>query len=143
MSIKNGDKVTIHFTAKLENGKVAETTRGKRPQSYRIGSRTLLLGLEEALIGSKKGDKKKVKIPPKKGFGKRREDLLEEVPKSIFPEGLKLSKDMLVELRSSDGSNSLAVVRRVKKNSVLVDLNHPYAGRTLSFDVEVVDVSAR
>lgn len=143
MSIKTGDEVEIHFTAKLENGKVAETTHGKKPQSYEIGSGTLLPGLEEALIGLKKGDRKKVKVPPEKGFGKRRKDLLEEVPKSIFKQGLKLSKGMLVELRSRDGSKSLASIRSVKKNSVLVDLNHPYAGRTLSFDVEVVGVSAR
>jgi len=143
MSIKIGDEVTIHFTAKLENGKVAETTRGKKPQSYEIGSGTLLPGLEEALIGLKKGDRKKVKVTPEKGFGRRRKSLLEEVPKSIFTEGLKLSKGVLVELRSRDGNKSLASIRGVKKNSVLVDLNHPYAGRTLSFDVEVVGVAAR
>jgi len=142
VSIKIGDEVTIHFTAKLENGKVAETTSGKKPQSYEIGSGRLLPGLEEALIGLKKGDRKKVKVPPEKGFGKRRKGLLEEVPKSIFTEGTKLSKGMLVELRSRDGSKSLATIRSVKKNSVIVDLNHPYAGQTLSFDVEVVGVTA-
>jgi len=143
MSIKIGDEVAIHFTAKLENGKMAETTRSKKPQSYEIGSGRLLPGLEEALIGLKKGDRKKVKVPPEKGFGTRRKGLLEEVPKSIFKQGAKLSKGMLVELRSRDGSKSLATIRSVKKNSVLVDLNHPYAGRTLSFDVEVVGVTAR
>jgi FKBP-type peptidyl-prolyl cis-trans isomerase 2 len=142
MSIKIGDEVTIHFTAKLENGKIAETTSGDKPQSYRIGSGVLLPGLEEALIGLKKGDRLKVKIPPKKGFGKRNEDLLDEVPKSIFKKGLHFSKGMLVELHSKEGGKSLAVVRTVKRNSIIVDLNHPYAGRTLSFDVEVVKVSA-
>ena len=142
MSIKIGDKVTIHFTAKLGNGKVAETTRGKKTKNYEVGSGSLLPGLEEALIGLKKGDRKKVKVPPEKGFGKRRKDLIEEVPKSIFKKGTKLSKGMLVELGSQDGSRSLASIRSVKKNSLLVDLNHPYAGQTFSFDVEIVSVSA-
>jgi FKBP-type peptidyl-prolyl cis-trans isomerase 2 len=140
LSIKIGDEVTIHFTAKLENGKVAETTRGKKPQRYEIGAGTLLPGLEEALIGLRRGDRKKVAVPPEKGFGKRNEGLLEEVPKSIFKQAQKLSEGMLVELQSRDGDRCLASVRSVKKNSVIVDLNHPYAGRTLSFDVEIVNV---
>lgn len=143
MSIKIGDEVTIHFTAKLENGKVAETTSGNKPQRYRIGSGALLPGLEEALIGLKEGDRRKVKIPPNKGFGMRREDLLDEIPKSIFKKGINFSKGMLVELNSKEGGKILAVVRTVKKNSIIVDLNHPYAGRTLIFDIEVVKVSAQ
>ncbi|MBS7622212.1 peptidylprolyl isomerase [Candidatus Bathyarchaeota archaeon] len=140
MSIKVGDEVAIHFTAKLENGRVAETTRGKKPQRYEIGAGTLLPGLEEALIGLRRGDRKKVKVPPEKGFGKRNEGLIEEVPKSIFKQGQKLSRGMLVELQCRDGDRCLASVRSVKKNSVVVDMNHPYAGRTLSFDVEIVNV---
>jgi FKBP-type peptidyl-prolyl cis-trans isomerase 2 len=120
---------------------VVETTRGKKPPSFKIGANKLIRGLEDALIGLESGDKKKVKVPPEKGFGKRREELKDEVSKSIFKKGLKLSKDMLVELKSKDGKKTLAIVRSVKKDTVLVDLNHPFAGRTLNFDVKVVGVS--
>lgn len=141
LPIKVGDEVTLHYTAKLGNGKVVETTRGKKPPSFKIGANKLIRGLEDALIGLESGDKKKVKVPPEKGFGKRREGLKDKVPKSIFKKGLKLSKDMLVELKSKDGKKTLAIVRSVKKDTVLVDLNHPFAGRTLNFDVKVVGVS--
>ena len=141
MPIKVGDEVTLHYTAKLGNGKVVKTTRGKKPPRFKIGANKLIRGLEDALIGLESGDKKKVKVHPEKGFGKRREELKDEVSKSIFKKGLKLSKDMLVELKSKDGKKTLAIVRSVKKDTVLVDLNHPFAGRTLNFDVKVVGVS--
>jgi len=143
MSIKIGDEVTIHFTAKLETGKVVETTIEGKPQSYRIGSGALLPGLEEALIGLKQGDKLTIKIPPKKGFGERREDLLDEVPKSLFDKEIRFSEGMVVELHPKEGGKIMAVVRTVKKNTITVDLNHPYAGRTLEFNIEIVKVSAK
>jgi FKBP-type peptidyl-prolyl cis-trans isomerase 2 len=77
MPIEIGDRVRIHYTAKLENGEVVESTRGREPVSFKIGSEALLPALQESLIGLAKGDRKKITLPPKKGFGERMAELVQ------------------------------------------------------------------
>lgn len=143
MAIKVGDEVKFHYTVKLEDGGVVETTRGGEPLSFTVGSERLLPGLEEAILGLKKGDRKEVTIPPEKGFGKRREELLKEVPRSMFKEGAELSRGAWIELRPIAGPPRLAVIHEVKEDTVVLDFNHPLAGRTLTFDIEIVDVTSK
>ncbi len=142
MSISKGDEVKIHYIAKLKNGEIVETTRGKEPFSAKIGSKNLILGLEEALIGLKKGDKKKITVPPNKGFGERKENLLQEIPKSQIEEGKKVSVDEVIELRYEDGNRQFVTINEVKEDSIVLDLNHPLSGEVLIFDVEVIDISS-
>jgi FKBP-type peptidyl-prolyl cis-trans isomerase 2 len=97
------------------------------------------IGLEEALIGLNKGEKKIITIPPSKGFGKRREGMLIELPRSNFEEEHKLAPNRLVEIISKEGVRYLGSVKDIKKDTVILDLNHPLAGETLLVDVEVVD----
>jgi FKBP-type peptidyl-prolyl cis-trans isomerase 2 len=139
MPISVGDEVSVHYTVKLDTGEVIETTRGGEPQSFRIGSRELLPSLEEAMMGLEKGDRREVVVPPSKGFGEWREDLLQEVPESIF-EDKPPKLGSIVELRSRDGKRLLAVVHEVKEDSVILDLNHPLAGQTLIFDIEIMEI---
>lgn len=143
MPIKVGDRVRIHYTAKLENGELVESTRDREPISFEIGSETLLPALQESLIGLTKGDKKKVILPPSKGFGERRADLVQELPKSSFAGKMEASAGDLVELKLRDGTQRLAVVDEVKEDSVILDLNHPLAGETLLYDIEVVDLAPK
>ncbi|WP_455279856.1 FKBP-type peptidyl-prolyl cis-trans isomerase [[Eubacterium] cellulosolvens] len=140
MPIKTGDAVKFHFTAKLENGKIVESTRRKKPVKTKIGSKELLPGLEKAIIGLEKGSKKKVKVPPSKGFGKKDKKLIQKVDKSIFKKGSKLRKNVTVEIQFEDGSKRRALVQDVKKDYLVVDLNHPLAGQTVIYDIEIVDV---
>ena len=134
--------MSIHYTAKLNNGETIETTREKTPLDVKIGSKRLIAGLDEAIIGLKKGDKQKIKVPPSKGFGERRENLLQEIPKSKFGEEIKASKGEVVELRHDDGKRQLVTIHDIKNDLIILDLNHPLAGETLTFDVEIVDVSS-
>lgn len=140
MPIKTGDTVKFHFTAKLENGKIIESTKRKKPVKAKIGSQDLLPGLEKAIIGLEKGNKKKVKVPPSKGFGKKDKKLIQKVDKSIFKKGAKLRKNVTVEIQFEDGHKQKALVQEVKKDYLIVDLNHPLAGHTVTFDIEIVDV---
>lgn len=140
MPIKKGDTVKLHFTAKLENGKLVESTRRKKPVKAKIGSKDLLPGLEKAIIGLEKGSKKKVKVPPSKGFGKKNKNLIQKVDKSIFKKGAKLRKNATVEIQFEDGNKRRALVQEVKKDYLIIDLNHPLAGHTVTFDIEIVDV---
>ncbi len=142
MPIEIGDRVKIHYTAKLENGEVVESTRGREPVSFKIGSEALLPALQESLIGLAKGDRKKITLPPKNGFGERTAELVQELPKSSFEGKVDASAGDLVELKLRDGTQRLAVVNEVKEDSVILDLNHPLAGETLVYDIEVVDATS-
>ncbi|MBS7623256.1 peptidylprolyl isomerase [Candidatus Bathyarchaeota archaeon] len=142
MPISIGDEVIIHYAMKLEDGKIVESTFGKDPFVLKVGSGDIPQGLEEALIGLRKGDKKTVVVPPEKGFGPRREARTTELPKSIFEEEEKIVKNALVEIVSKEGERHMVTVQDVKKDSVILNLNHPLAGETLVFDIEVVDVAS-
>ena len=144
MSISVGDEVKIHYLAKLQNGEIVENTQGKEPFLVKIGSKNLIPGLEEALIGLKKGDKKKITVPPNKGFGERKENLLQEIPKSqIQEEGKEISVGEVIELRYEDGNRQFVTVNEIKEDTVILDLNHPLSGEVLIFDVEVIDISSK
>ncbi len=142
MPINVGDEVIIHYAMRLKDGKLVETTFGRDPFVFKVGSGDVPQGLEEALIGLKKGDKKTITIPPKKGYGQKREGTTTELPKSMFEEEEKIVKNALVELISKEGERHMASVQAVDKDSVILNLNHPLAGETLVFDIEVVDVAS-
>jgi FKBP-type peptidyl-prolyl cis-trans isomerase 2 len=142
MPISTGDEVIIHYAMKLEDGKIVESTFGKDPFVLKVGSGDVPQGLEEALIGLNKGDRKTVVVPPSKGFGPRREGRTTELPKSMFEEEEKIVKNALVEIVLKEGERHMVSVQDVKKDSVILNLNHPLAGETLVFDIEVVDVAS-
>lgn len=142
MPIEIGDRVEIHYTAKLENGEVVESTRDREPLSFKIGSEALLPALQESLIGLAKGDKRKITVPPDKGFGERKAELVQELSRSSFDGKIEASAGDLVELKLRDGTERLALVDEMKEDSVILDLNHPLAGETLVYDVEVVEATS-
>jgi FKBP-type peptidyl-prolyl cis-trans isomerase 2 len=139
MAIKKGDEVLLHYVMKLENGKVVENTQRGAPFCLHVGSNIMPRGFEETLVGMKKGDKKKFRLPPSKLFGERKENMTAELPKSSFVDDHELSKGKVVEVFSKEGVY-LSSILEVKENTVIVDTNHPLAGESLSFDVEIVDV---
>ena len=140
MPIKLGDRVTLHYTAKLEEGEIVETTCNHEPLTFKNGSQRLLPGIEESLIGLEKGDRREIVVPPEKGFG-HRDNMLQEVPLSILEVKTKPTPGDIVELRDKEGNRRLVTVQGVKKESLIIDLNHPLAGKTLRFDIEIIDVS--
>lgn len=140
MPIRKGDDVLLHYDMMLENGKVIETTRRGDPFCLHVGSNLMPEGFEKSLIGMKKGDKKKFRLPSEKLFGERKENLTCELPKSSFMDDHELSKGKVVEVFGKAGEVYMASILEVREDTVLVDTNHPLAGRSLLFDVEIVDV---
>jgi peptidylprolyl isomerase len=134
-----GDKVTIHYTAKLKDGQVIETTNGKEPSTFQVGSQKIQ-GLNEALLGVEKGERKTVAVPPSKGFGEKKEELIREIPRNIIKEDVKGTEGKILELKLKDGGRRLATIQEVKEETIVLDLNNPLAGKTLTFDIEVVDI---
>ncbi len=96
--------------------------------------------MEKSLIGLKEGDKIEVIVPPSKGFGERKKDLYQEVPRSIIEEKVQPEPGDWIELKAEDGNRHLATVQMVKPDSILLDLNHPLSGQTIKFEIEVIKI---
>jgi len=139
-TIKKGSIVTLHYVAKLEDGQVLESTSGRDPIKFKVGSGEVLKGLDESVIGLKKGDKVEITIPPEKGFGPWRDDLLKKIPRSALKGDSEPKVGMIVELKSELGGSIPAIITEVTEKTITIDLNHPLAGQTLKFEVEIIDV---
>jgi FKBP-type peptidyl-prolyl cis-trans isomerase 2 len=138
MGIQNGSKVSIHYKLSVE-GKTVETSAGKEPLSYVQGSGQILPGLEKQLEGLDAGDKKQVTVTSEEGYGQRSPEAIKKVPRSAFAESDKLEVGATVQGQAGDQTFS-AVISEISDEEVTLDLNHPLAGKTLEFDIEVVGV---
>ena len=135
---KKGDKVKIHFTGKLDDGTQFDATKKDQPLEFVLGSGKVLAGLDEAIAGMAVGEKKTTKVPPEKGFGPRREDLTFDAPRKEFPDDLKQGE--AIQVSQPDGKKFFAVVVEIGKDKVTLDVNNLLAGKTLTFEIELVDI---
>ncbi|MCD6454437.1 MAG: peptidylprolyl isomerase [Candidatus Aminicenantes bacterium] len=139
---KIGDKVKVHYTGKLEDGTVFDSSREGEPLEFTIGSGEIIPGFEEQIIGMEEGEKKTFTIPPEKAYGPHREELIIEVRKEEFPPDITPEVGQHLQLRQADGHVFYVVVTDVQEDSVTLDANHPLAGKDLVFDVELLEVSS-
>lgn len=138
MGIQNGSKVSIHYRLSVE-GRTVETSAGKEPLSFVQGRGQILPGLEKHLEGLNAGDKKQITIPSEEGYGQRTADAVKKVPRSAFADPDKLQVGAVVSGQAGDQTFS-AVIAEISDDEVTLDMNHPLAGKTLEFDVEVLSV---
>jgi len=139
MEIANEKVVQLHYEGKLEDGSTFDSSKGRDPLTFIYGSGMIIPGLEEGLKGLKKGDKKSVKITPDKAYGQYMKEGLREVPKEQMPQEAELKVGMQLMAQGPQGPIPVQICE-VKDKVVVIDFNHPLAGKTLNFDVEVVDV---
>ena len=140
-TVQNGSSVSIEYTLKDEGGQVLDTNKGKSPLTFTQGQQQIIPGLERELIGMHAGDEKKVVVKPEDAYGPIMPNAQTEVPKDAVPkEGLKVGTALMA--RSGSGETRPVVVKEIKENTVVLDLNHPLAGKTLFFDVKVLGVDA-
>ena len=139
MHIEKNRVVTLHYTLRDEQGNVIESSSGRSPLSYLHGKGNIIPGLERALAGKAAGDKVDVTVAPEQGYGPRDERLVQVIPRNRFSGGEGLAAGMQVRASGSQGPRLVTVVK-VERDFVTVDGNHPLAGRTLHFSVEVGEV---
>ncbi|MBI6118908.1 peptidylprolyl isomerase [Salegentibacter maritimus] len=139
--VKANDTVKVHYTGKLTDGQVFDSSveRGE-PIEFTMGQGQLIPGFEKGLIDMKVNEKKTINIPKEEAYGEPREELIQEVQKSQLPEEIKPEVGMGLVSKSPDGQEMNLVVRDVKEDSIVVDGNHPLAGKDLVFDLEVVEI---
>ena len=137
--VKNGQLITLHYTLKGTDGKVIETSKNKEPLKYVHGQRMMIPGLEKELTGMKVGGEKSVTVKPEDAYGPVNKDAYQEIPKEKVPaSGLKVGA--MLTGQGPQGQPIQARVHQIKEKTVVLDFNHPMAGKTLNFDVEVVDI---
>ena len=136
-TIGPGARVTLHFAVLLADGREVDTTRRGKPASFTIGDGNVPAGFEAALIGLSSGDDERIPIPPERGFGLRRQENVRTLPIADFREALE--PGLVVAFQSPEGDLP-GVVQEIRGNEVVVDFNHPLAGRDLIFDVTILRV---
>ena len=138
---QEGSIVTIEYTLTDDSGKVIDTSVGKEPLTYIQGAGQIVKGLERELNGLKVGDQKKVNVKPEEGYGLPNEKAIQEIPREKVPAEAQKEGATLM-MKAPDGRAMPIKVAKVKEKTVVVDLNHPLAGKTFHFDIKVKDIKA-
>jgi len=136
--IKDGSKVSIHYTLTVE-GEVVDSSQGREPLNYKQGSGQIIPGLENQLVGLKQGEKKSVDIVPEDAYGPHQSEAVQTVPRQAFEDSKHLKVGDLVNGEFQDQTFQ-ATITAVSDEEIILDMNHPLAGKTLHFDIEVITV---
>lgn len=137
---KAGDTVRIHYTGKLDDGTQFDSSAGREPLEFAVGSGQVIPGFDKAVEGMTVGDNKSVRIPADEAYGPRHDELVQEVPKSALPGDIQPSVGMLLQAEGTGGQVMKLIVTAVADESITVDGNHPLAGQALDFDIELVEI---
>lgn len=130
----------VHYTGRLEDGSVFDTSRGKEPLTVPLGLKRVIPGFESALDGMGTGDRKTVTIPPSGAYGAYREELVTEVPREKFKDQVDLKAGQFLQLTNPMGIVTKVRVKEFDDEQVTLDANHPLAGKTLVFEIEVLEI---
>lgn len=135
-----GDTVKVHYTGRLSDGTVFDTSEDKAPLSFIIGKNEVIPGFEEAAVGMVTGEKKTVSVPAEKAYGPSRENLIETIERGDLPPDLDLRVGGQLEVTRQDSSIFLVMVTGLEGDSVTLDANHPLAGKELIFDIAMLEI---
>jgi FKBP-type peptidyl-prolyl cis-trans isomerase SlyD len=139
MNIEDKKVVTFHYTLSDEQGEQLESSREGDPMTYLQGAGNIIPGLEKAMLGKAAGDRFEVNVKPAEAYGERNESAIQRIPAKHFKQAGRLQPGQVVVMQTQQGPRQLTVVK-VGRFNVDVDTNHPMAGLSLTFDVEVTDV---
>jgi len=137
---KIGDTVRVHYMGKLDDGTVFDTTMTHEPVEFTIGTRQVIPGFEQAVIGLEPGESVTVRVPALKAFGAYRPEMVQSVHPSQLPDGLEPEVGQQLQIPRSDGGPFLVRVTEVSDASITLDANHPLAGQDLTFNVRLVEI---
>jgi FKBP-type peptidyl-prolyl cis-trans isomerase SlyD len=140
-AVQEGSVVSIEYTLRDDSGNVIDTNAGKEPLTFIEGAGQIVKGLERELSGMKVGDQKKIQVKPEDGYGLPDKNAFHEIPREKVPPEGQRPGAMLMS-KAPDGRTIPMRVHEVKEKTVIVDLNHPLAGKTLNFDVKIKEIRA-
>src|SRR4026209_462526 len=137
---KSGDKVKVHYHGKLTNGETFDSSEGRAPLEFEVGTGMVIKGFDDGVTGMKVGDKKTLNIPYHEAYGPKNPDMIIEFPREKFPTDMEIEIGTPLVMTGGAGEQFQVVVSQVKENSVMLDANHPLAGQDLVFDIELVEI---
>ena len=140
--VKDGDTVQVHYTGTLENGEVFDSSRERDPLEFTVGGGQMIKGFDAAVVGMEVGTSKQISLAPEDAYGPRKEEMIVDLLKENIDPSLELSVGMTLHLSGPGGRPVPAVVHEILDDVVKMDVNHPMAGKTLNFDIEVVEISS-
>ncbi len=142
LQIAPGQVVTMHYTLNLGTGQVVDSSEGGDPLAYLHGAGNIVPGLEKAMEGKAAGATFQVSVPPEEGYGIRQDDAVQTIPRDVFPPDADLQEGVQFQAMDQDEQPIMGRIDKLEGDKVTVDFNHPLAGETLAFTIEVVDVRA-
>lgn len=140
--VKDGDTVKVHYTGKLKDGSVFDTSAEREPLEFKLGEGQLIPGFEKAVVGLDVGESTEVDIPSKEAYGEAREDLIISVPKDQLPDDVEPQVGMQLQVNQPDGQPVPVRIAEVGDTELKLDANHPLAGKDLSFEIELVEIAS-
>lgn len=138
--VQHGDKIKVHYHGKLRSGETFDSSSGREPLEFTVGSGQVIKGFDEGVKGMKVGDKKTVEIAVVDAYGEKQQEMMIEFPKEQFPADMNPEVGMQLMMSNGSGQNFPVTVAEVKEDSVILDANHPLAGQDLIFDLELVEI---
>jgi FKBP-type peptidyl-prolyl cis-trans isomerase 2 len=138
--VKKGDKVKVHYHGRLTSGETFDKSEGREPLEFEVGSGSVIVGFDEGVTGMAVGEKKTITIPADEAYGPSNPDMLIEMPKDRFPKDMEVEVGMPIGMSDGQGQQFQVIVKEIKEDSVILDANHPLAGKDLVFDLELVDI---
>lgn len=138
--VKNGDTVKVHYHGRLEDGTTFDSSEGRSPLEFEVGAGNVIKGFDDGVLGMSIGEKKTIHIPAEDAYGPSVPENIIEFPRTQFPADMQPETGMQLNLRSQDGQNFPVVITEVRDEIVILDANHPLAGKALIFDVELVEI---
>ena len=137
----SGDTVHVHYTGRLEDGTVFDSSEGRDPLEFKLGEGSVIAGFENAVEGLEVGEKADARLDPEQAYGPVRDDLVMAVPREQLPDGMDPDVGDQLAMQTQDGQNVPVTVVDTDEASVKIDANHPLAGKTLIFELELVDIA--
>lgn len=139
--VKKGDTVKVHYHGRLTDGTTFDSSEGREPLEFEVGSEMVIKGFDNGVMGMQVGDRRTVEIPADEAYGDKNPEMLVEFPLDQFPEDMKPEAGMRLNMTNSGGQVIPVMITDVKEDSVILDANHPLAGEALVFDIELVEIA--
>lgn len=137
---KNGDNVKIHYTGKLDDGTVFDSSANQEPLKFTLGKGQVIPGFEQAVVGMSIGDTKTTKIPADKAYGPYRKEMVLEVSKADLPKDIEVQLGQQLQINQPNGQAFVVTATNISESHITLDANHPLAGKDLTFDIKLVEI---